>query len=61
MPALDVTVAVVPRERFSLTERALINLYEQTPVPFNLCTSARVRRMRSRDTWSARRIRKGFG
>ena len=36
MSALDVTVAVVPRERFSLTERALTNLYEHTTVPFNL-------------------------
>jgi glycosyltransferase involved in cell wall biosynthesis len=32
----SVTVAVVPRERFSLTERSLVNLYEQTTVPFNL-------------------------
>ena len=33
---LDVTVAVVPRERFSLTERSLENLYENTTGPFEL-------------------------
>ena len=36
MTTPNVTVAVVPRERFSFTERSLINLYEQTTVPFNL-------------------------
>jgi hypothetical protein len=33
---LDVTVAVVPRERFSLTGRSLQNLYAHTTDPFNL-------------------------
>ncbi len=32
----DVTVVVVPRERFSLTERALENLYENTPDPLDV-------------------------
>lgn len=32
----QVTVVVVPRERFSFTEQSLVNLYEQTTVPFNL-------------------------
>jgi GT2 family glycosyltransferase len=32
----DVTVVVVPRERYSATERALTTLYANTPEPFNL-------------------------
>jgi GT2 family glycosyltransferase len=33
---LDVTVVVVPRERFSATERSLRNLLDNTPAPFKL-------------------------
>ncbi len=33
---MDVTVVVVPRERFSATERSLTNLFDNTPLPFKL-------------------------
>ena len=36
MPEPQVTIIVVPRERFSHTERTLENIYEQTTIPFNL-------------------------
>ncbi len=36
MAGLDVTVVVVPRERFSATERSLTNLFDNTPTPFKL-------------------------
>jgi GT2 family glycosyltransferase len=36
MPEPQVTIVVVPRERFSHTERTLENIYEQTTIPFNL-------------------------
>ena len=36
MPEPQVTIIVVPRERFSHTERTLEDIYEQTSVPFNL-------------------------
>ena len=36
MPEPQVTKIVVPRERFSHTERTLEDIYEQTSVPFNL-------------------------
>ena len=32
----QVTIIVVPRERFSHTERTLNNIYEHTTIPFNL-------------------------
>jgi GT2 family glycosyltransferase len=36
MPEPQVTIVVVPRERFSHTERTLENIYEHTSVPFKL-------------------------
>lgn len=37
----DATIVVVPRERFSHTERTLASIYEHTPAPFRLlCVSA---------------------
>ncbi|MEO8306280.1 MAG: glycosyltransferase [Betaproteobacteria bacterium] len=36
MTGLDVTIVVVPRERYSATERSLSNLYDNTPQPFEL-------------------------
>jgi GT2 family glycosyltransferase len=36
MVPLDVTIAVVPRERYSFTERSLEHLYAHTPAPFEL-------------------------
>lgn len=36
MPEPQVTIVVVPRERFSFVERALPNVYEHTTMPFQL-------------------------
>ena len=36
MTGLDVTIVVVPRERYSATERSLTNLYDNTDGPFEL-------------------------
>ena len=36
MPEPQVTIVVVPRERFSHTERTLENIYKHTTFPFNL-------------------------
>jgi GT2 family glycosyltransferase len=49
MPEPQVTIIVVPRERFSHTERTLENIYEHTTVPFKLVyvsgkSPARIRR-----------------
>ena len=36
MTEADVTLVITPRERFSVTERSLKNIYEHTTYPFKL-------------------------